>query len=470
MSLAMPPQVPPSDGSESPWPDHLGVGGIGIRRARLGLLGQSRARVVDRLAEWVGTLGAEPAAPIPVATFPYREIVEHYGVFGRNYACAELVAGLRDLHRRLPEPGSAAERLLVDWLPSTFDQDDGDYDSYLAAPMLERLAGAGAAAAGGEAGGGADVDAGLDTVLAVLLSDLLLAEGEALAAAPEAQWQRVRTHAALQAFGRIAELAPRAHGVDVASTWTRRSVARDDPALPTQARWFAQAMLDESPALVRRAVELALLPTTPAHDEIMFIRSVQLFELVYRQIVRCLTRAAAALGGADLAAATAELEAAVARVDGTPILYRVLTTMSREGFAIIRGHTVGRSAVQSRAYREIERTCAPRPPGPVEVKVADVRVPGPSLQELYLELAASSGVGGRGLAAVADALARLDDGWRSMKRTHWGITLKIIGRVPGTGGSSGASYLKTAAERSLFPQLPELAELAGERVRGARSA
>jgi tryptophan 2,3-dioxygenase len=425
-------------------------------------LGQSPARVVDRLAEWTAALSTEPAGPIPVADFPFREILDHYGVFGRNYAYGELVSGLRELHRRLPEPRTTAERMLLDWLPSTFDQHDGDYDSYLVAPMLERLA-----AAGGEAG----TDAGLDTVLAVLLSDLLLAEGEALAAAPEAPWQRVRTHAALQAFGRVGELAPGARGVEVASTWTRRAVARDDPALPTQARWFAQAMLDELPADARHAVEIAMLPTTPVHDEIMFIRSVQLFELVYRQVVRCLARAAGALASGELGAATEQLAAARRRVEGTPILYRVLTTMSREGFAFIRGHTVGRSAVQSRAYREVERTCAPRPPGPVEVKVADIHLPGPSLEELYLRQAASSSAAA--LAPIADAMARLDDGWRAMKRTHWGITLKIIGRVPGTGGSTGASYLKTAAERSLFPQLPELAELVergGERIRGARSA
>ena len=44
-----------------------------------------------------------------------------------------------------------------------------------------------------------------------------------------------------------------------------------------------------------------------------------------------------------------------------------------------------------------------------------------------------------------------------MKRGHWGIALKVIGTVPGTGGTAGASYLKNAAMMSLFPRLSEVA-------------
>jgi tryptophan 2,3-dioxygenase len=169
-----------------------------------------------------------------------------------------------------------------------------------------------------------------------------------------------------------------------------------------------------------------------------------------------------------MAAAATELGDAAGRIERTPILYRVLTTMSREGFAVIREHTHGRSAVQSRAYREIERTCAPRQPGPVDANVPDVRLPGPSLQQVYTEL--SGGPCRARLAPVAGAMARLDEAWRSMKRTHWGITLKIIGRVPGTGGTGGASYLKVAADLPLFPLLPDLAEQSGCSEREARSA
>jgi len=373
------------------------------------------------------------------------EIVDHYRFHGRNYASPELVAALREVHGRLPSPGSAEEQLLADWLPSTFDQDDGDYDSYLAIPMLERLAATGAEA---------DTDAMLDTQLAALLADLLLAEGEALAAEPDAHWQRVRTHATLQALARVGELAPKAFGVAVTDERAWRSVDRNDAVLATRAQSLARAVLDGVPAVIRRAAEMAMLPTTPLHDEIMFIRSVQLFEIIYRQMFRSLERAIVALRADDIATVLGDLGDAVRRVDGTPILYRVLTTMSRSAFAVIRTHTDGRSAIQSRAYRQVERISARRAPGQADEKAAKVDVPGPTFQEVLASRLAASDADP--LRAVATLMARLDNGWRAMKRTHWGITRKIIGSVPGTGGTSGAEYLKTTSEMPLFPLLHEL--------------
>ena len=50
---------------------------------------------------------------------------------------------------------------------------------------------------------------------------------------------------------------------------------------------------------------------------------------------------------------------------------------------------------------------------------------------------------------VQSALAELAAAWTAMKKTHWGIALKIIGRVPGTGGTAGADFLRERAERPL---------------------
>jgi tryptophan 2,3-dioxygenase len=440
--------APPDAAAGSAWPSHIGVGGIGVHRARTAPSDRASGRVAARLAEWAGAL-ADSARRVPVESFPYREIVDHYRCHGRNFAHPELVAGLRAVHDRLPAPESVAERLLADWLPSTFDQDDGNYDSYLAMPMLERLAAA--------AGPAADTDARLDTEIAALLADLTLAEGTALAADADAHWQRLRTHATVQALARIGELAPQAHGV-AAGPRTWRPVDRNDARLADHAVGLAQTTLDGVPATIRHAAEISMLPTTPLHDEIMFIRCVQLFELIFRQVFRCLERAIAALrgdddGDLDVTTALGELGDAVRRIEGTPILYRVLTTMSRPAFAIIRHHTNGRSAIQSRAYRQVERISAPRPPGPADEKTARVDVPGPTLQEVFVALAAAADADP--VRAVAAEMARLDQGWRAMKRTHWGITRKIIGAVQGTGGTAGADYLKTTAEMPLFPLLHE---------------
>ncbi|MCW2877865.1 MAG: hypothetical protein JWQ95_1965 [Sphaerisporangium sp.] len=419
--------------------------------------------VLYRLAEWIGALDRDPVEPVPIGTFPFSEILDHYQINGRARVFPELVTLLRDLHPRLPLPRLVQERVLADWLPSTFDQEGGDYDSYLAVPMLERLA-----ASGGVVDGGAvlDGDVVLDSQVAMILADLLITEGEALAVDPESPRQRVRTHVALQALARTPAFVPRALGAGERSTWARQPVDRNDPALSARAQWFGQATVDRMPPVIRRAGEISLLPMTPLHDEVMFIRVIQMFELVYRQTFRSIVRAVTALMAGDVEAATVALGDAARRIEGTPSLYRILTTMPRESFAIIRTHTHGRSAIQSRAYREIERICAPKPDGPTEPKIAPVNLTVPTLPEVYASLAAASGESA--LRGVREVMARLDDGWCSMKRTHWGITLKIIGSVGGTGGTTGATYLKTNSERPLFPMFHGRAGADGDQAEGGR--
>jgi len=75
------------------------------------------------------------------------------------------------------------------------------------------------------------------------------------------------------------------------------------------------------------------------------------------------------------------------------------------------------------------------------------------LQDVYLSMRKTH----PDALVLEEAMRRLDRAWVAMKRGHWGITLKVIGTVPGTGGTAGASYLKNAAMMSLFPRLSEVA-------------
>jgi tryptophan 2,3-dioxygenase len=201
--------------------------------------------------------------------------------------------------------------------------------------------------------------------------------------------------------------------------------------LPAEAGDAARAILADVPQPVSATVKFTLLPTTRLHDEQMFIRCIQIFEGMYAQTADALRRAneAVGLGNGDLAGE--ELDRAAARLEAAPALYRVLTTMPRDVFAVIHGYTHGRSAVQSRveaagaALRQTVRTQGDR-------------------------------LSADGIAQLGQAMGRLDRAWRAMKISHWGITLKIIGTVPGTGGTTGAGYLRERAETTLFPiQLAE---------------
>ncbi|MEV5504181.1 hypothetical protein AB0M50_53145, partial [Nonomuraea fuscirosea] len=277
----------------------VGVGGLSPRA--LDETARCSSSALSSLADW-----EEEARP---ATFPFRPIVRHYQAVGRGHVDAELVKALRVLAEqgrpRGGRGGRAADGLILSsWLPCTFDQDDGDYDSYGAIRLLHRVA---ETAAGGP-------DTGLDLQQVALLADLLAFETVAAAGQERRSPQEVRLRACLRALARAGELAPGAAGV----------TARFPPApAADRAGELALLALDAVPPAVRLAAEITLLPMTPLHDEVMFIRSIQVFELVYRQVARCLERAVAALAGGDAAAATAEVRDAGAREGRDPGARRV---------------------------------------------------------------------------------------------------------------------------------------------------
>ncbi|MEU5881422.1 hypothetical protein [Spirillospora sp. NPDC047279] len=366
--------------------------------------------------------------------FPYDAVVTHYQAVGRTHADARLVRALRDAHAWLSGPADPGDApwSLATWLPSTFDQDDGDYDSYLGTELLEGVAGV-----------------RIDTLIVTLIAELLATEAAALSRAPEHRAQRARTQACLHALTKSALLAPDAPDA------TEGEPGQDGGAeFAAYCRERAGGALAAVPTAHLRAVNLAMLPTTRLHDEHMFIRSIQIFEMLYRQVVGHLTRATRALELDDAGLAKAELAEAAGRLEATAALYRVVTTMPKKSFAVIREYTSGRSAIQSKAYREVELLSATRTPHPYAEKLPEIGLAGPTLQDAFV--AAADRLPSDRLTDVAVQLARLDGAWRGMKRTHWGITLKIIGVVPGTGGTAGADYLKTTAEMPLFPALTTL--------------
>jgi tryptophan 2,3-dioxygenase len=466
-------EAPTSVDAQVVWPEHEGVEGLSLRAGRTEVDPASADHALAALRTWLPRLDSSPVSlPSLLAEsaradrFPYAEVLTHYRRVGRTNVDARLLSRLRYLDvllRRLPEltPG---RRLwpLPEWLPSTIDQCTGNYDSYLVTALLESLpcvevGDPGRTAAEAESA----TDSTIDMLMAALVSDLALIEADALSTGQNREQLR-RTQACLLLLSRLKGLAPK-WDLPVDPMWAA-NMARDLPEaerLVEMVSMLALRIRRRLPHSCRQAVNLSLLPTTRLHDEQMFVRCIQIFEMLYRQIYRCLVRASAAMQVRDVARACAELADATGRLDMSPVLYRVVTTMPRSSFAIIREFTNGRSAIQSRSYRQIDLVCAPRRPSPAADKLPAVEVVSPTLQDTFFAIA------GRLDAADLDRLAAqmraLDAAWRAMKRTHWGITLKIIGRVPGTGGTAGADYLKHAADVPLFPMLADVPMMAQPR-------
>jgi tryptophan 2,3-dioxygenase len=453
------------DGSRATvtWPEHVGAEGLSARASRALDGRATAARALAALRAWLpgleaGASAADLVDAVRPDRFPYADVLAHYHAVGRTHAATELTERLRFLNDLLQQPALAGGRRmwpLPEWLPSTVDQDTGNYDSYLIARLLDSLPDvSGSRPDGPDAEGQAATDRTLDALLGTLAADLALVEADALRLGRPSRLQVQRTRGCLIMLSRLDELAPKyaqrpALPADLAVS--RSEDPSDSARLAETTARLATEVRENSPGPCRLAVELSMLPATPLHDELMFIRSIQIFETLYHQIYRCLARANAALQAMDVSRACAELADATARVELSPVLYRVVTTMPREPFAIIRAYTDGRSAIQSRPYRQIHLICSPQPPSPVPDKLPRVKVPSPTLQESFTTLAARLDT--PEVDQVATQMRALDTSWRAMKRTHWGVTLKTIGKVPGTGGTSGADYLKHTAELSLFPEL-----------------
>jgi tryptophan 2,3-dioxygenase len=409
------------------WPEHVGVGGLSLHARTAPLhdrLGSTAAEAVDA---WVEATRRGNGAATP-ASFPFGSVLAHYRAVGRAAASATLVGELRRIATSIPDDAEPDRRQLKTWLCSVTDQLDGDYHSYAGTTQLNEFLDR--APFGGGQG---DVD----TLFQGLLLDQLRTEAAVLAVAPSPA-QRRRTNAVLHAVGQLDQLAPEALPAvpDVAEVLEGARTGASDGELAESA---AKVVARYTPTdVVDTLADRVMVPSTPLHDEQMFLRSIQTFECVYSTGAAILGRATDSLERGAAERATALLNALAARLSATAALYRVLTTMPPPVFAIIRRYTAGRSAVQSHTYRQVERIAAPR----------DSAAGGPrTLQDVFLRGS------GAGADAVRAAMLAVDTAWCAMKRTHWGITVKTIGNVRGTGGTAGASYLRAAAGQPLFPAL-----------------
>lgn len=179
-------------------------------------------------------------------------------------------------------------------------------------------------------------------------------------------------------------------------------------------------------AEIARRIELSLLPCTDLHDERMFIRVIQIFEVTFSYLHEQFKAVMV-----DGSRAATHLADAAEVLELYQDFLRLLTTISIEEFAQIRQATFGRSAVQSTAYREFE--------GLARSNMFSERIR-KALRE------SDSGTA----AELNESLVKLQQGWRAFKRSHWGIAKKVIGQKPGTGGTAGVSYLEERARHDLF--------------------
>jgi tryptophan 2,3-dioxygenase len=256
-------------------------------------------------------------------------------------------------------------------------------------------------------------------------------------------------------------------------------------------------MAEESPALTYTSylaldeVLGAQRPRSDEHDEMLFIVIHQVYELWFKQILHELAHLQRRLeaGEGPRALATVRriltiLKTVVAQID-------VLETMTPSQFSTFRARLDSASGFQSAQFRELEAVLGRRDEGalaayaedsPARARIA-AAMARRSLFDSYLRYLAS-----QGLDVPADALARdvtrppepsegvqraileayrrdgeaaqvserlvdVDEGVQEWRYRHVKMVERTIGDKMGTGGSSGAEYLRTTLFRPMFPDL-----------------
>ena len=213
----------------------------------------------------------------------------------------------------------------------------------------------------------------------------------------------------------------------------------------------------------------------PEHDELLFIVIHQVYELWFKQLLHEAARLQRLLVAGDARAALhtlarmrSILKTVVAQVD-------ILETMTPLEFAGFRGRLESASGFQSAQFREWEAVLGrrdpsmltPHPPGPARDRI-QAAMDRPSLYEDFLTFAgvapgqdpvpvlAEVYAGDALRAMVCERMVDLDEGVQEWRYRHAKMVERTIGSKTGTGGSTGAEYLRGTLFRPVFPALWEV--------------
>lgn len=220
----------------------------------------------------------------------------------------------------------------------------------------------------------------------------------------------------------------------------------------------------------------------PAHDELLFIHIHQVYELWFQQLLHDLTVARDAMTNGDLWWAAHLLKRAhvvegvlVSQVD-------VLETMTPQDFLEFRQRLAPASGFQSVQFRELEFLSGAKDPaylkrfrGITDAERArlDRRLAEPTLWDAFVAVLEAAGLPAADedeqlvsvrVAAhdraryaevwqLAEALLEHDERAAQWRARHVVMVERMIGSKTGTGGSTGAEYLRSRLDLRYYPVL-----------------
>jgi tryptophan 2,3-dioxygenase len=208
------------------------------------------------------------------------------------------------------------------------------------------------------------------------------------------------------------------------------------------------------------------------HDELLFIVAHQVYELWFKVVLFELEATRDRIDADDIFFARHYLQRVhvIERVLVEQI--EVLETMSPQDFLAFRSQLAPASGFQSVQFREIEFLSGLKEPKylarieatPQEVERLRKRLDEPSLDDAFRGLVKRRGAPSLveifrdrerygDLFDLCEALLDHDEAFAHWRARHVLMVERQIGSKTGTGGSSGAQYLRTTLDKRFFPEL-----------------
>ena len=190
----------------------------------------------------------------------------------------------------------------------------------------------------------------------------------------------------------------------------------------------------------------------PEHDELLFIIIHQTYELWFKQLLHELSRLRRLLRDAELHPALGTLKRVRTIMKTLVSQVDILETMTPLEFNSFRARLEASSGFQSYQFRSFEHVFAR--PGIWDDVVEFLRANSPNDGAAEVESMLLATYRDRpDLSLLLEGLVDLDEGIQEWRYRHVKMVERTIGAKQGTGGSSGADYLKSTLFKPAFPEL-----------------
>ncbi len=222
----------------------------------------------------------------------------------------------------------------------------------------------------------------------------------------------------------------------------------------------------------------------PQHDEMLFIIIHQTYELWFKQVIHELDGIIGRMDTDDVLGASRLLRRCHEIQKVLVAQLSVLETMTPVEFLSFRDHLMPASGFQSAQFREIEYTSGLKDErflsyydeGTPDRLRLETRLAGRTLRDAWQDIMARRGfsadaTGAAGvyngaaqhpdLFQLLEALVEFDELFTLWRFRHVQMVERVIGGKPGTGGSSGAAYLRGTTGQRIFPELWDARTLLG---------